>query len=339
MISERYSRQIRFRHIGTEGQDKLLSSTVVIVGMGALGCVSANELVRAGIGHLRIIDRDLVELSNLQRQTLYTEEDAAEAVPKVFAAEEYLRSANSEVELTPVFDDLTAANADSLLGGADLIVDATDNLETRYLINEYCVEHGIPWVYGGALGSEGMTASFLPGGPCFSCFTGHSSAKGQGSGLTCSTAGVLNCLTALVASLQVTEAVKILTGADTVRRDILCIELWDNEFDPIPLEKNPDCPVCVHHRYSYLGHASGMQAISVCGKNAFQIVPANAKKPDFTLLEERLSSLGKVTVKAYYLDFVSDEASFKLFRDGRAIVSNVDTEGQAKSVYAEYIGL
>ena len=339
MISERYSRQIRFRHIGTEGQEKLCSSTVVIVGMGALGCVSANELVRAGIGHLRLIDRDLVELSNLQRQTLYTEEDAAEAVPKVYAASERLKSANSEVELEPVFSDLTAANADALLGGADLIVDATDNLETRYLINEYCVEQNVPWVYGGAVGSEGMTASFLPGGPCFSCFTGHGSSSGQSSGLTCSTAGVLNSLTALVASLQVTEAVKILTGADTVRREVLYIELWDNEFVPVPLEKNPDCPVCAHHRYTYRGHASGMQAISVCGKNAWQIVPAEPKTPDFALLAERLSALGKVTVKTYYLDFASPEASFKLFRDGRAIVSDVGTEGQAKSVYSEYIGL
>ena len=339
MISERYSRQIRFRHIGEEGQEKLLASTVVIVGMGALGCVSANELVRAGIGHLRFIDRDLVELSNLQRQSLYTEEDAAESVPKVFAAAERLASANSEVELEPVFSDLTSSNADSLFDGTDLIVDATDNLETRYLINEYCVEHGIPWVYGGAIGSEGMTASFLPGGPCFSCFTGRANSSGQTPGPTCSTAGVLNSLTALISSLQVTEAVKILTGADSVRTDTLYIDLWDNEFIRIPLMKNPDCPVCGHHHYSYLGHASGMQAISVCGKNAWQIVPDGTKKPDFAHLAENLSSLGKVTVKPYYLDFASSEASFKLFRDGRAIVSNVDTEGQAKSVYSEYIGL
>ena len=338
MASERYSRQICFHHIGKEGQEKLLASTVVIVGMGALGCTSANELVRAGIGHLRFIDRDLVELSNLQRQILYTEEDAAEAVPKVFAAAEHLKKANSEVELEPVFDDLTGANASSLLAGADLIVDATDNLETRYLINEYCVENHVPWIYGGAIGSEGMTAPFLPGGPCFSCFTGHSHSPGQNLGMTCSTVGVLNSLTALIASLQVTEAIKILTGADSVRKDVLYVELWDNEFFPISFDKNPDCPICGHHHYQYLGRASGVQAISVCGKNAWQIIPAASGRPDFAVLEKKLSLLGKVTMKTYYLDFVSTEASFKLFRDGRAIISNVDTEGQAKSIYSEYIG-
>ena len=338
MIPERYSRQIRYAHIGQEGQEKLLSASVVIAGMGALGCVSANELVRAGIGHLRFIDRDLVELSNLQRQVLYTEADAADAVPKVFAAAEHLKAVNSEVEIEPVFGDLNAGNIDRLFSGADLVVDATDNLETRYLINEYCVEHGIPWVYGGAVGSEGMTAAFVPGGPCFCCFSGHTGTSGQAGGRTCSTVGVLNSLTATVASLQVTEALKILTGSGAVRKDVLYMELWDNEFYTIPLEKNPDCPVCAHRRYTYLGNISGTQAISVCGKNAYQIVPSGKKAPDFRELSERLSSLGTVTVKAYYLEFSSPSASFKLFKDGRAIISNADTEGRAKSVYSEYIG-
>jgi adenylyltransferase/sulfurtransferase len=338
MIPERYSRQIRYAHIGEKGQEKLLSSTVVIVGMGALGCVSANELVRAGVGHVRFVDRDLVELSNLQRQVLYTETDAAEAVPKVFAAAEYLKAVNSEVEIEPVFGDLNAGTIDALFSGADLIVDATDKLETRYLINEYCVEHQIPWVYGGAVGAEGMTAAFLPGGPCFCCFSGHAGVSGQTPGRTCSTVGVLNTLTATVASLQVTEALKILTGSDSVRKDPLYVELWDNDFYPIPMEKNPDCPVCVHHRYTYLGSVSGTQAVSVCGKNAYQIVPSARKSPDFQALSEKLSALGKVTLRSYYLEFESPSASFRLFKDGRAIISNADTEGRAKSVYSEYIG-
>lgn len=338
MIPERYSRQLRYRHIGRQGQEKLLASFVVIVGMGALGCVSANELVRAGIGHLRFIDRDLVELSNLQRQVLYTEEDAALALPKVSAASEKLHAANSDVKLEPLFTDLNPGNIDALFEGADLVVDATDNLETRYLINEYCVAHQVPWVYGGAVGAEGMTAAFLPGGPCFSCFSGHTHASGQTSGRTCSTAGVLNTLTALVASLQVTEAVKILTGSDAVRKDLLYVELWENEFYPIPLEKNPECPVCARHQYHYLGHTSGSQAVSVCGQNAFQIIPAGTRTPDFTLLKEKLAPMGTVAVKPWYLEFDSPEASFRLFKDGRAIIRNVETEGRAKSIYSEYIG-
>lgn len=339
MISERYSRQIRYRNIGQDGQDKLLAAKVAVVGMGALGCVSANELVRAGVGYVRIIDRDLVEFSNLQRQVLYTEADAERSDPKVFAAAEYLKSVNSEITIEPVFGDLNSSNADELLGGCDLVVDATDNFEVRYLINEFCVEHGIPWVYGGAVGSEGMTASFLPGGPCLTCFTGSEGAEGQSSGVTCSTAGVLNSLTAVVASIQVTEAIKIITGSESVRRDMLFLELWENECITLPMEKNPECPVCAKHHYKYLGKAAGTQAVSVCGKNAYQIIPANAAKPDFAEMESRLSELGTVNVRSYFMEFTSPEASFKLFKDGRAIISNADTEGKAKSVYSEYIGL
>ncbi len=339
MISDRYSRQIRYRNIGQEGQEKLLAARVAVVGMGALGCVSANELVRAGVGYVRIIDRDLVEFSNLQRQVLYTEADAERSDPKVFAAAEYLRSVNSEITIDPVFSDLNPSNAEELIGGVDLIVDATDNFEVRYLINEFCVESEIPWVYGGAVSSEGMMASFLPDGPCLTCFTGSEGAEGQSSGITCSTAGVLNTLTAVVASLQVTEAIKILTGSENVRRDMLFVELWENECITLPLEKNPDCPVCGRHHYKYLGKAAGTQAVSVCGKNAYQIIPEGASKPDFDEMESRLCELGTVNVRPYFLEFSSPEASFKLFRDGRAIISNVETEGKAKSVYSEYIGL
>lgn len=339
MQKERYSRQIRYKNIGPDGQDKLLSSRVVIVGMGALGCVSANELVRAGVGYVRLIDRDLVEQSNLQRQVLYTEADAADSAPKVFAAAEHLSAANPEIELDPVFSDLNSANADELLGGCDLVVDATDNLETRYLINEFCVQNNIPWVYGGAVESEGMAASFLPGGPCLTCFTGSSNAAGQSSGRTCSTVGVLNSLTAIIASIQVTESIKILTGSPDVRKSMLFMEIWDNELTELPIEKDPDCPICGRHEYQYLGRAAGTQAISVCGKNAYQIVPESGAAVDFAAAEERLSHLGSVTVKSYYMEFRSPEASFKLFRDGRAIIEDVDTEGKAKAIYSEYIGL
>ena len=335
---ERYSRQIRYKNIGEEGQKKLLASRVAVVGMGALGSVIANELVRAGVGFLRLIDRDLVEISNLQRQVLYTEQDAETSLPKVTAAAAHLAEANSEVQIEPIFGDLNSGNIETLLGDVDLVVDGTDNMETRELINEYCVENQIPWIYGGAIESEGMTASFLPGGPCLACFSGTGTAEGSSGTVTCSSVGVLNSVTAIVASLEATEAIKILAGADTVRRDILFLELWENEFETIPLEKNPSCPVCGSHHYRYLGHASGTRAIPLCGKDGFQIIPSVKKRQDFEDLKQKLSPLGTVTVSPFSLDFCAAEANFKVFRDGRAIIRNVRSEGQAKSIYTEYIG-
>lgn len=339
MSLDRYSRQIRYKHLKKSGQEKLLASHVAIVGMGALGTVSANELVRAGIGHLRLIDRDLVEVSNLQRQVIFTEKDANESVPKVSAAAEHLAQANSEIMIEPVFSDLNASNIHQLFQDMDLIVDATDNMETRYLINEYCVEHQIPWVYGGAVESEGMTANFIPGGPCLTCMTGSTHSAGAAAGRTCSSVGVLNSLTAIVASIQVTEAIKILTGSEAVRKSLLFFEIWDNDFESITIEREPDCPICSGHKYEYLGHASGTKSINLCGKDAWQIVPEGNTAPDFLELEKKLTTLGRVTVNAFSLKFVSDEADFQLFKDGRAIINHALTEGQAKSIYSEYIGL
>ena len=336
---DRYSRQIRYKNIGTEGQKKLLASRVCIIGMGALGCAGASLLARAGIGFIRIVDRDLVEISNLQRQILYTEEDARENVPKVFAAADHLKEANSSIAVDPVFQDLNSSTCIKVLEGMDLILDATDNLETRYLINEYCVENQIPWVYGGAVGSEGMTASFLPGGPCFSCFTGHADAQGAQSGRTCSTEGVLNSLTTIIAAYQVTEAIKILTGSADVRKDLMFVEIWDNETEYLSLEKNPACLICSGKDYRYLGRSAGTSAISMCGKDAFQIIPSGSGAPDMQALQAGLEQLGTVTVNRFYLQFHSPEASFKLFPDGRAIIEHADSPGHAKSIYSEYIGL
>lgn len=252
-MNKRYSRQYLFKKLKESGQEQLLRSRIAIVGMGALGCVSANETVRAGIGFVRLIDGDRVDLSNLHRQILYTEDDALRAVPKVQAAAAVLRSANSEIDIQPVFEKLNANNADELLEGVDLIIDATDNMNTRFLINEYCVSNSIPWIYGGAVESEGMTANFLPGGPCLSCMLGiaHPSDSGSPPRIA-STVGVLNMLTGIVASVQTAEAVKILTGSPDVRKDMLFFDIWENEFERLPLEKNPECPVCMHHKYHFL---------------------------------------------------------------------------------------
>lgn len=249
---DRYARQTNYMNLGEEGQKKLLASRVAVVGTGALGCVSSNELVRFGVGFVRIIDGDTVDITNLHRQILYTEKDVAEGKPKVLAAARFLREANSDVTVDAVAEFLSPENVEALLGDVDLVVDATDNLDARYLINEFCVEHKKPWVYGGAVATEGMTAAFLPGGPCFSCFTGATEKEKDMPDRTCRSFGVLNTLTAIVSSLEVMEAVKILTGAKNVRRELLFFEIWDNELESLALEKNPDCPICGKHEYRFL---------------------------------------------------------------------------------------
>lgn len=249
---DRYARQTNYKNLGEEGQKKLLASRVAVVGAGALGCMSSNELVRAGVGFVRIIDGDTVDMTNLHRQSLYSEQDVAAGQPKVLAAATFLRAANSEVTVEAVPENLTPENADALLGDVDLVIDATDSMDARYLVNEFCVEQKKPWIYGGAVATEGMTASFLPGGPCFSCFTGATHKEKDAPDRSCRSFGVLNTLPPIVASLEVTEAVKILTGADTVRKDLLYFEIWDNECELLPLVKNPDCPICGKHEYRYL---------------------------------------------------------------------------------------
>ena len=251
-VLDRYSRQTNYRNLREAGQEALLRSRVVVVGMGALGCVSANELVRAGIGYVRIIDDDCVEIANLHRQILFTEEHAKRQALKAEAAAEALRAANSEIEIESITERLTPENAERLLGGIDLVIDATDNIETRYLINEYCVENAIPWIYGGAVEAEGMTAVFLPGGPCMSCMLGTSQPGGGSQPRKASQVGVLNMLTAIVSSLQIMEAVKILTGAPTVQRDMLFFDIWENDLESIPIEKDPDCPICGKKEYRFL---------------------------------------------------------------------------------------
>lgn len=240
----RYERQISYRNLGEGGQKKLSLARAAVVGAGALGSVSANELVRAGIGFLRIIDGDRLDITNLHRQILYTENDMHAGLLKAQAAAAHLSQANSDVAIEPICERLTADNASTLLANVDIVLDATDNMESRYIINEYCVKHRLPWVYGGAVASEGMCASFLPDGPCFSCFTGTDRHAPDAPDRSCRTFGVLNSLTAIVASLQVTEAIKIITGANTVRKNLLYIEVWDNEWQEIPLVKNPTCPIC-----------------------------------------------------------------------------------------------
>ena len=338
MPIERYIRQMTLTKIGKVGQERLLSSRVAIVGVGALGTVAADHLCRAGVGYLRLIDRDLVELSNLQRQMLYTEEDARQSLPKAAVAAEHLRLVNSEIVIEPVVADFNSVNAEAHLRDVDLVIDATDNFAVRFLINDVCSKHTIPWIYCGAVGTFGMTMNILPGeAPCFRCLVPKTPPVG--SVQTCSTVGVLSMLTSLLASAQALEAVKILTGSKDVRKTLMAVDIWDWKVDFIEVKKNPDCLTCVQHRYEYLERTDGKQsATSLCGQNAIQVLPYNPETIDFSVMAKRLEKAGTVSYNPFMLRFSDDRVEISVFKDGRAIIKNAKNEGQAKSIYAEYIG-
>jgi len=331
----RYARQSIFKPIGDDGQKKLLHAKVVILGMGALGTAAANNLCRAGIGHIRMVDRDYVELSNLQRQVLFAEEDAAQALPKVIAAANQLRAVNSEIQLEPLIGDITSTNVEIFIKDMDLVLDATDNLETRLLINEACHKHRIPWIYCAALGSEGMTLNVMPhqSSPCLRCLLKETSSSGK----SCSTFGVLNMITVAMASIQTAEALKILLNSDSIRKELLAIDLWKSQFNQIPIAKNPDCPVCVHGIYTHLDKITGSYTTTLCGDNSVQVVPSGWRNVNLEALAQKLGKIGKVQLTPYSLKFSDDIYEIILFQDGRAIIKNVSDAIQAKSVYIEYL--
>lgn len=336
MKQERYARQERFRGIGKEGQEKISAGRIAVVGMGALGTASAMLLARAGVGYLRLIDRDEVEYSNLSRQILYDEEDAREHRQKAEAAAAQLARINSEITVEPVVSDLTPGNIDQLLSDVDVVVDGTDNLPTRYLINEYCVAHRIPWVYGGAIESEGMSMTIMPDGPCFTCLTGTMEGNDD-DGRTCSTVGVIGMATSMTASIEAAEALKILTGAPAGTERLIRFDLWEDEFDRFEVKKDPDCPVCGKGETFYLNQTDPLYAKTLCGQNAVQLTPSRSAH-QLSELAEKLEGQGEVTLTKYSLLFEGAEASFRVFPDGAAIIYNTTDPGRAKSIYTEYIG-
>ena len=333
---QRYSRQILFTGIGEKGQQRLLSSDVTIVGCGALGSVQAMELARAGVGHLTIIDRDYVEPSNLQRQLLFEESDAADGLPKAAAAERILRRINSGIEVRGVVEDLNPSNAEDLLDGADLILDGTDNFEARYLINDFAVDRSVPWIYGGAVGSYGIEMPVIPGRtPCLRCVYPEPPSGAQP---TCETAGVLNTVTAIVASFQVADAVKILSGAqDQLIPRITTVDVWtgavrQTEQPPV----DPDCPTCARREFVYL-KGERRSPISLCGRNAVQI--HNSMQPlDLAQLKIRLGALGEVRSNEFALRFFHTPFEMTIFADGRAIIKGTTDPGVARSLYARFVG-
>ncbi|HHU52473.1 MAG TPA: thiazole biosynthesis adenylyltransferase ThiF [Clostridiaceae bacterium] len=335
---ERYKRQMTFEQLGEAGQEKLLNSRVCIIGVGALGSIIANDLCRAGVGFIRFIDRDFVEKINLQRQILFTEKDAAEGLPKAEAAHQKLLQANSEIELESIISDVNSSNIEDYIKDADLVIDGTDNFETRFLINEACHKHCISWIYGGVIAGGGATMNFLnDGGPCFRCFLPD--MPDPGSYPTCSTVGVINPITGIIASYEVAEAMKILTGSPQVRRTYMAIDVWENTVDFIEIEKISDCPVCAQKKYELLNRPASSYSTSLCGHDSWQIIPDGDVKADFETLASALERHGDVKVSKFSLRFHSENVSFKIFPDGRAIIDRVKNGREAKEIYNDYIGL
>lgn len=333
---QRYSRQVLFSPIGTEGQKKLTESRVTIVGCGATGSALASSLARSGVGTLRIIDRDYVEPSNLQRQSLFDEEDARESLPKAIAAARQIARFNSQIIVEPQVADLTPANIESLLGGAHLILDGTDNFETRYLLNDFAVKNAITWIYAAAVGSYGVTMNILPGQTaCLACIFPE---PPRGSIETCETAGILNSAVNLVASIAATEALKFLVGAQSsLRKTLLSFDLWRNERAELAAgQPREGCRACGERSFSHLW-GEGRPHITLCGRNSVQI--HELRRPlDFDEMSTKLKPHGTVRHNEFVLKFWRDPFEMTLFPDGRAIIKGTTDTAIARSLYARYVG-
>jgi molybdopterin/thiamine biosynthesis adenylyltransferase len=337
-MQNRYSRQIILQNIGEEGQEKLLKSSVAIVGCGALGTVAANNLARAGVGKITIIDRDFVELNNLQRQMLFDEKDIG--APKAVAAAEKIASINSDIEVYPIIKDVNYTNVEEILSGVDLVVDGTDNIQIRMLINDVCVKNRIPWIYTGAIGTSGMSMNTLPDKACLRCL--YPGLPKAGSLPTCDTMGVLNTITVIMGSIETTEAIKILLGfyddVESTNSNLLVYDTWNHSFDNIIVKKNVKCECCGNENYEFLDSDEQEIITSLCGRNAIQITPADPKELSLKSIGEKLEKLGTVKCTNFIMLFKNDETEISLFRDGRAIIKGTNDETVARTIYARYIG-
>jgi molybdopterin/thiamine biosynthesis adenylyltransferase len=349
-IYERYSRQILFEGIGEAGQQRLMDSSAVLVGCGALGTAVANLLVRAGLGRLRIVDRDFVEPSNLQRQTLFTEDDARQALPKAIAAERRLGEINSGVRVEGVVADLRPANAEELLGGFPLVLDGADNFETRLLINDAAVKLGVPWIYAAVIASYGVTMTIHPGRTaCLACLVesdgeGDSLAPGAGAEATCDTAGVLASAAIGIAALEAAAAIRLLSCAANETRELendagrlVSLDVWTGRFQTIRVARRDDCRACVRHDLRFL-EGQAQPHVTMCGRDSVQI-HERSRQLDFAALEKRLAATAAdVRQNNFLLQFRVAPYQMTVFADGRAIVKGTRDPAVARSLYARYIG-
>lgn len=337
---DRYARQVVFPGVGEDGQRRILASRVALIGCGALGTVIANVLARAGVGFLRIVDRDYVEHTNLQRQVLFDEQDAADGAPKAVAAVEKLQRINSEVQYEPVVADFGPDNAERLIRDVDLVLDGADNFEVRYILNDACVKLGKPWVYAAAIASYGVTMPILPGqSPCLRCiFEGPPEA---GAIDTCDTAGVLGPMPGIIGNLAAAEAIKLLVGAtDQVSKGLFWIDCWYNTAQRTPIEAPvPDCPACGQRHFEFLERPASSQAATLCGRDAVQVRPPAVSTLDLPALAARLASIGAVRQNPHLIRLIAPPHELTIFKDGRAIVKGTSDPAVARSLYARYVGM
>jgi molybdopterin/thiamine biosynthesis adenylyltransferase len=331
---------MRFAPIGVEGQRKLLAARALVVGCGALGSVIANTLARAGVGKLRIVDRDFLELNNLQRQVLYDEDDVAAGLPKAIAAKNRLVKINSTIEIDAVVADVDHTNIERLLEGVTCQIDGTDNFETRFLLNDAAVKLGIPWVYGGCLGAEGQTLSIIPGQtPCLRCLMPEPPPPGTTP--TCDSAGILATIIGVVASLEANEGLKILSGhAEAISRTWTILDLWDSTVRQIKLEsaRTPDCPCCGHREFPWLAGQRGSHTAVLCGRNSVQLSFPGRPALPLDQLEAKLATVGQVSRNKYLVRAAIGNYNLTVFPDGRAVIGGTEDIAEAKSVYAKYVG-
>jgi molybdopterin/thiamine biosynthesis adenylyltransferase len=338
-MQTRYARQAVLKEIGEAGQQKIANATVVVVGLGALGSNCANLLARAGIGTLRLADRDVVDWTNLQRQSLFEEEDANQSMPKAEAAARHLKRINSAIRYEPITDDIHPGNVERIVAGAAVVVDGLDNFYTRALVNQACVKHGIPWIYGACLGTYGNIATIVPGiSACLNCLL-PDVAQATTPPLSCETVGVLGPVAALVAAWQSAEALKIVVGKETaVARQLIYVELWDTDFSLLPMTRDAQCSVCGQHKFELLEQGNRLATATLCGRDAVQIMPSRSFRMDFDLLRETLARIFKLEENPFLIKFRVDDRAVVVFHDGRAMIFGISDPKAALSLYAKYIG-
>lgn len=339
-MNERYSRQILFKPIAEAGQQNLLNSKILIVGCGALGCSHAETLARAGVGKIKIVDRDFVEFSNLQRQTLYAEKDAEERLPKAIAAKNRLSQINSAIEIEAIVADVTLSNIEFLIENCDLVIDGTDNFQVRYLINDACVKLGKPWIYGAAVAGYGTTMTVFPNEtPCLRCI--FEEIPDAGSAPTCDTAGVIAPIISTISAIQTAEAVKILTkNFQNLHRSLIQVDIWQNDWRKIkPGKPNPDCETCAKRNFEFLNAENIEFSAALCGRNAVQISPPKASQIDLQDFAKKISPLGEIKQNEYLVRFTAENHEITLFKDARAIIRGTDDISRGRALYAKYVGV
>lgn len=337
MQDDRYSRQILFDKIGKAGQEKIFNSNILIIGCGALGSVIANNLVRSGVGKITIVDRDFVELNNLQRQILFDEKDARLKLPKAIAAKKKLREINSQIVIEAKTYDVNHKNIEKLINGVNIVLDGTDNMETRFIINDACLKKNIPWIYGSVICSVGMTMNIIPEKtPCLKCIVSH--LPPPGALPTCDTIGILNTIPGIIASTQCTEALKILISDDSINERLIYIDIWNNTFKNINVNRNHECSSCGKREFTSLKAEEYPWITVLCGRNSVQIVPQSEINIDLKELEEKWKPIGKAIYNGYLLSFKVDSYELIVFPNGRVIIKGTTDLSIAKTLYAKYIG-